>query len=88
MRLPLAGAMFAGALALACTARISIPASSACEQPAGMNGHYVKPSSLAPGERAYKNHYGAPISTPIVSKHVHRKAKPQPQLRTSPLPAS
>jgi hypothetical protein len=53
-----------------------------------MNGNYVKPSSLAPGERAYNNAYGAPIGKPIVTRRVHPKPKTQPQLHTSPLPAS
>ena len=89
MRQELAGAMFAGLLALASAATLAAPGASACQaSPAGMNGKYVKPSSLAPSERAYKNVYGAPIPKPIVSKHVPRKAKTQPQLRVSPLPAS
>ncbi len=53
-----------------------------------MNGKYAKPSSFAPHERAYKSAYGAPVSQPILSKRVHHKAKAQPQLRSSPLPAS
>jgi hypothetical protein len=88
MKQELVGAVFAGVLALVlANARTSSPAaSSGCDQPQGMNGNYVKPSSLAPGERAYNNAYGAPISKPIVSKRVHHKAKTAPQLRASPLP--
>jgi hypothetical protein len=85
MRQELVGAMFAAVLALALGTQASV-ASSACAQPPAMNGNYVKPSSLAPGERAYNNAYGAPVSKPIVSKHVRHKAKTQPQLHTSPLP--
>ena len=88
MRHELAGAMVAGVLAWAGAAVPTAPVSSVCEQRAGMNGNYVQPSSLAPGERAYKNAYGAPISKPILSKRVHHKAKAQPQLHTSPLPGS
>lgn len=88
MRHELAGAMFAGMLALAAAAGPATPVPSACDQRPGMNGNFVRPSSLAPGERAYKNTYGAPISKPILSKRVHHKAKAQPQLRSSPLPAS
>lgn len=83
MKRELATAMWAGVLALASA---QIPAALA--QPPGMNGNHVKPSSLAPGARAYKNVYGAPISKPILSRGVHHKAKAQPQLHTSPLPAS
>ena len=88
MRQELAGAVFTSVLAVASAVSTWVPASSACAQPPGMNGNYVKPSSLAPGERAYHNAYGAPIPKPIVSKHVHHKAKPQPQLHASALPAS
>jgi hypothetical protein len=88
MRHELVGAMFAGMLALAAAAGAVTAVPSACDQRPGMNGNYVQPSSLAPGERAYKNVYGAPISKPILSKRVHHKAKAQPQLRSSPLPAS
>ena len=88
MRFELAGALFAGVLAWAAAVVPAAPVSSGCDQRAGMNGNYVQPSSLAPGERAYKNAYGAPISKPILSKRVHHKAKAQPQLHTSPLPAS
>jgi len=87
MRQEFAG-MLAGALALAGMALWVAPGSSACQAPPE-SPKYVKPSSLAPGERAYKNLYGAPLSKPIVSKHTHRnKPKAQPQLRTSPLRAS
>jgi hypothetical protein len=87
MRQELMGAMSAGvlALALAGAATLSVR-TSACDPRAAMNGNYVKPSSFAPRERPYNNAYGAPISKPIVSKHVHHKAKTQPQLHTSPLP--
>jgi hypothetical protein len=87
MRQELMGAMFAGvlALALAGAATLSVP-TSACDQRSSMNGNYVKPSSFAPRERAYNNAYGTPVSKPIVSKHIHHKAKTQPQLHTSPLP--
>ncbi len=85
MRHELAAVMFAGVLALTAAAT---PAPSACDPHPGMNGNYVKPSSLAPGERAYKNAYGAPISQPILTRRVHHKSKSQPQLHTSPLPAS
>jgi hypothetical protein len=88
MRQELAGVMFAAALAVATSVTLSVPGSPACDQRAAMNGKYVKPSSLAPRERAYQNAYGAPISKPIVSKHVPHKAKTQPQLHTSPLPGS
>ena len=89
MRQEFAGAVFAGLLALASAATPAVPGAAACQvPPAGTNGKYVKPSSLAPGERAYKNVYGAPIPKPIVSKHVPRKAKTQPQLHISPLPGS
>lgn len=88
MRHELAGAMFAGVLALAAAALHAAPAPVACEQPSNMNGNHVKPSSLAPHERAYKNAYGAPIGKPVLSRHAPRKAKPQPQLRSSPLPAA
>ncbi len=81
MRRKLPGAMLAGVLALA---GAQIPVALA----QGMNGKYVKPSSLAPRERAYKNAYGAPVSKPIVTRRVDHKAKSQPQLRSSPLPAS
>ncbi|MBS0580043.1 MAG: hypothetical protein JSR36_12380 [Proteobacteria bacterium] len=59
-----------------------------CDPPnAGMNGKYVKASSLAPHERAYKNQYGAPIAKPILARHApHQKPKAQPQLHSSPLP--
>jgi hypothetical protein len=86
MRQELMRTLLAGVLVLASGRAASAPA-SACDPQPGMNGRYVKPSSLAPGERAYNNAYGAPISKPIVSKHVPRKAKPQPQLHSSPLPA-
>lgn len=87
MRHELAGALFAAVLAVAGAANPMPRLSSGCAEP-GMNGNYVKPSSLAPGERAYKNAYGAPIAKPIVSKRVPHKAKAQPQLHSSPLPAS
>ncbi len=88
MRQEFAGAMLAGVLALAGVTLWAAPRSAACQVPAQPAKH-VTPSSLAPGERAYKNLYGAPIPKPIVSKHVHHnKAKPQPQLHTSPLPAA
>ena len=65
------------------------PAAGSCEPPpSSMNGKYVKASSLAPHERAYKNQYGTPVSQPILTKHAHHKPKAQPQLHTSPLPAS
>ena len=90
MRQQLAGAILAGTLALfaAAGARVAAPAASTCDPLAGMNGKYVKPSSLAPRERAYNNAYGAPIAKPIVTKHVHHKPKAQPQLHSSPLPAT
>lgn len=88
MRHELAGAIFAGVLALAGAQIPAASVSATCDQRAGMNGKYAKPSSFAPRERPYKNAYGAPISQPILSKHVHHKAKAQPQLRSSPLPAS
>jgi hypothetical protein len=88
MRHELAGALFAGVLGLAGAGLHPAVDSSACAQPANMNGNHVKPSSLAPHERAYNNVYGAPISKPIVSRHVPHKAKPQPQLHTSPLPGA
>jgi hypothetical protein len=84
MRQVLAGALLAGVLAVT-TAALG-HARSACDSPS--NGKYVKPSSLAPGERAYNNAYGAPIPKPIVSRRVPRKAKSQPQLHTTPLPAA
>jgi hypothetical protein len=87
MRHELAGALLAGTLALAGAAQYRAAGPSACG-PANMNGRYVKPSSLAPRERAYNNVYGAPIPKPIVSRHVPHKAKPQPQLHTSPLPGA
>ena len=88
MRHELAGAMFAGVLAWAGAALPTAPVPGACDPRVGMNGKYVQPSSLAPGERAYKNAYGAPVSKPILSKRAHHKAKAQPQLHTSPLPGS
>jgi hypothetical protein len=90
MRQELTAAMFAGVLAavgLAGAGTWSVP-TSACDQYAARNGNYVRPSSFAPRERAYNNAYGAPISKPIVSKHVHHKAKLQPQLHTRPLPTA
>ncbi len=86
MRQELAGALLAGVLALASGAVTDSP--SACDSSQGTNGKYVKPSSLAPGERAYNNAYGAPIPKPIVTRHVPHKAKSQPQLHTTPLPAA
>ncbi len=88
MRHELAGAMIAGILALTTGALHPAPAPAACAQPSNMNGNHVKPSSLAPHERAYHNTYGAPIPKPIVSRHAPHKAKPQPQLHTSPLPGA
>ena len=82
MRRELAGAMLAGVLVLA-----GAHSPAALAQPEE-SGKHAKPSSLAPGERAYKNAYGAPISKPILSRRVPHKAKPQPQLHSSPLPAS
>jgi hypothetical protein len=86
MRQELVGAMSAAVLAFALGSAPTL-ASSACDPSSGMNGKYAKPSSLAPGERAYKNEYGAPVSKPIVSKRVRHNAKAQPQLRASALPA-
>lgn len=88
MRHQLAGALFAGVLAWAGALVPRASVSSVCDHRPGMNGNYVQPSSLAPRERAYKNTYGAPISKPILSKRAPHKAKAQPQLHTSPLPAS
>jgi hypothetical protein len=87
MRHQLAGALFAGVLGLAGAALHPAAHSPGCA-PSNMNGNHVKPSSFAPHERADKNVYGAPIPKPIVSRHVPHKAKPQPQLHTSPLPGA
>ena len=84
MRHELAGAMCAGMLALAAAGLRPL----ACGQPSAMNGNYVKPSSLAPRERAYHNTYGAPIGKPILTRRAPHKAKPQPQLHASPLPGA
>jgi hypothetical protein len=88
MRHELAGAMLAGMLALAGARLTASPVPSACDQHAGMNGKYVQPSSFAPHRRAYNHAYGAPVAKPILSKRAPHKAKTQPQLHTSPLPAS
>jgi hypothetical protein len=85
MRQVLAGVLLASVLALAALGGRAAPA--ACEPAPGTNGKYVKPSSLAPGERAYHNVYGAPIPKPIVSRRAPHKAKTQPQLHSAPLPA-
>jgi hypothetical protein len=85
MRLVLSAAVLAGTLAV--MAGTATAPASPCD--AATNGKYVKPSSLAPGERAYKNEYGAPIAKPILARHgPHRKPKAQPQLRSSPLPGT
>ena len=87
MRHELASAIFAGILALSAAAHAAA-SPRACAQPANMNGNHVKPSSLAPREPAYRNAYGAPVGKPILSRHAPHKAKPQPQLHTSPLPGA
>ncbi len=85
-------AAFVGALAFALvtTAGASHVSLGACPNgvPSGMNGNYVKPSSLAPGARSFNNAYGAPISKPIFARRTRAKAKAQPRLRSSPLPSS
>ncbi len=91
MRRQLTAAALAGVVALAMTGTgpWGSPAGGRCDPPShNMNGKYVQPSSLAPHERAYKNQYGTPIATPILTKRTpHHKPKAQPQLHSSPLPA-
>ena len=88
----LVGAALVGilGLALVTTAMGRHATFGACHggAPSGTNGNYVKPSSLAPGERSYNNAYGAPIAKPILARRARPKAKAQPQLRSSPLPSS
>ncbi|MBS0379544.1 MAG: hypothetical protein JSS29_13725 [Proteobacteria bacterium] len=59
---------------------------AACPTSAGMKdaSQATKPSSFQPRPRPPNNAYGAPISGPILSRHVKTR-KPAPKLRSTPL---